>query len=121
MKHENPNKSIAVRKTEIYKGAIPPPDMMEGYKALDPSFPDRILSMAEKEQAHVHEMDKTTQRFAILQISVGLLAGLLTMGCLCWLIYFAITSNLPEVAIAIVTAMAAIIGVFVFRNRNSQK
>ena len=47
----------------VYKGPIPPASEMEGYKSVDPSFPDRILKMAESEQAHRHEMEKNSLSF----------------------------------------------------------
>ncbi len=31
-----------------YKGLIPPPDMMEQFKKLDPNLPERIVKMAER-------------------------------------------------------------------------
>lgn len=47
----------------VYKGPIPPVSEMEGYKLVDSSFPDRILKMAESEQAHRHEMEKNSLSF----------------------------------------------------------
>ncbi len=40
-----------------YSGPIPPPATLEGYGKIDPTFPDRIISMAEKEQNHQHQME----------------------------------------------------------------
>lgn len=37
-----------------FSGPVPPPGLMEGYKKVDPAFPDRIMKMAEKEQDHRH-------------------------------------------------------------------
>jgi uncharacterized membrane protein len=34
--------------TVAYQGLIPPPDMMERFKALDPNLPERIVRMAER-------------------------------------------------------------------------
>jgi len=31
-----------------YQGLLPPPDMMEKFKALDPNLPERIVRMAER-------------------------------------------------------------------------
>ncbi len=41
-----------------FAGPIPPPSVLEQYNNIDPSInaADRIISMAEKEQAHRHEM-----------------------------------------------------------------
>jgi len=34
--------------TVAYQGLLPPPDMMERFKALDPNLPERIVRMAER-------------------------------------------------------------------------
>lgn len=41
-----------------FAGPIPPPNVLEQYNSIDPSInaANRIISMAEKEQAHRHEM-----------------------------------------------------------------
>lgn len=90
---------------------------MEGYKELDPSFPDRILKMAEKEQCHAHKMDKRVHFSVLSQTAIGLLAGLSAMTFLCYLVYFSIIHDHSGVAIAIVSAMAAIIGIFVYSHK----
>lgn len=78
-KKSNTKRSLSVTKTEVYQGAIPPPDMMEGYRTLDSSFPNRILTMAEKEQEHSHTMDKKTHIAVLIQTSVGMLSGIITI------------------------------------------
>lgn len=45
-------KSIEIAKLSI--GPIPPPEILKGYKEIDPSFPERIFKMAEKEQRFRH-------------------------------------------------------------------
>ena len=44
-KKSNTKRSLSVTKTEVYPRSIPPPDMMEGYRTLDSSFPNRILTI----------------------------------------------------------------------------
>ncbi|MGB0880138.1 MAG: DUF2335 domain-containing protein [Polaribacter sp.] len=114
-------RNVSVTKTEVYQGAIPPPEMMEGYKILDNTFPNRILSMAEKEQEHSHKMDGKTHLAVLIQTSVGMLAGVITMFSLCYLVYYSITNDMENVAMSIVGSMAAIIGVFIYRYRRRNK
>lgn len=40
-----------------YSGPLPPAEHLRGYDAIIPSGGDRIMVMAEKEQAHRHELD----------------------------------------------------------------
>lgn len=46
-------KSIRIAKLSI--GPIPPPKILREYKEIDPSFPERIFKMAEKEQEFRHK------------------------------------------------------------------
>lgn len=41
-------------------GPIPPPQILKGYGDVDPTFPQRILKMAEDEQSHRHDMERQT-------------------------------------------------------------
>ena len=48
----------------FYFSPIPHPDMMEGYQKVLPGSPDRILSMAERQQKHRHNVDKSLVRIS---------------------------------------------------------
>lgn len=45
--------------TLSYSGPIPHPDMLAAYKDTQADFPERIFAMAEREQAHRHNCEKT--------------------------------------------------------------
>jgi len=40
-----------------FSGPIPPPEILAGYKEILPDAPERILTMAEKEQSHRHSIN----------------------------------------------------------------
>jgi len=42
------NKQTTAFQTIAYQGVIPPPDMMERFKKLEPGLPERIVRMAER-------------------------------------------------------------------------
>lgn len=42
-----------------YQGPVPPPDILKGYEEILPGAAERMLSMAEKEQNHRHQIDTT--------------------------------------------------------------
>jgi len=54
---------------EQFTGPLPPPDIMRAYGAVDPSFPERIMAMAEREQAHAHAMD--AEEHGLVRFDVG--------------------------------------------------
>ncbi|HTN14431.1 MAG TPA: hypothetical protein VL017_02035 [Devosia sp.] len=49
--------------SRTYRGPVPPADEMEKFKAVDSSFPERFVQMAELEQLHRHAMDKGDQKY----------------------------------------------------------
>lgn len=79
--------------SQRYSGPIPPPKMLEEYEGVLSGSADRILAMAEKEQAHRHTLedravsaeiskDRRGQNYALLcslLIILGSL-GLIAMG-----------------------------------------
>jgi uncharacterized membrane protein len=62
---------IATRKQEIFRGPLPSPDILEKYEKILPGISERIVAMAEKEQA-MRETDITAtqkQKAALLEIA----------------------------------------------------
>lgn len=56
-----PPRGVAVamaRRTVMTSGPLPPPEMLAGYGQVSADFPNRILVMAEKEQANRHASDQ---------------------------------------------------------------
>lgn len=45
--------------TQTFSGPLPPPKLLEEYNMILPGAAERILSMAEAEAKHRHEMEKT--------------------------------------------------------------
>jgi len=46
---------VAASYSEEYSGLIPHPHHLKQYGEIDPSIPDRLVKMAEQEQAHRHK------------------------------------------------------------------
>jgi len=57
------NKPSQVVQAVSYQGLIPPPDMMEEFKKLDPNLPERIIRMAER------SFDRADKELAIIEES----------------------------------------------------
>ena len=43
---------------ESFQGPIPPPAVLEGYKAIDPALPLKLMELAINEQEHRHHLEK---------------------------------------------------------------
>jgi len=46
------------RRTRTVTGPIPSPEVMEGYRKIDSSFPQRIMAMAENESDHRRDLER---------------------------------------------------------------
>lgn len=93
-----------------YSGPIPLPQIVDGWERVLPGAADRIMSMAEREQGHAHEMDRRA-------------LGLFGRGQI-----FALILGLAAIAVGgifgggwgfavIVTAVGGIIGAFLLNRR----
>lgn len=68
-----------------HSGPLPPPEQLEGYSQVLPNAPERIVTMAEKEQSHRHLWERRALLFeflsSILGSALGFLVSLGLMGC----------------------------------------
>ena len=60
-------KQHSIQIAEFTSGPLPSPHVLAGYETILPGAADRILSMAEKEQAHQHQ-DKNSQTREVSKI-----------------------------------------------------
>lgn len=49
---------VSISTMRSFSGPLPAPEDLQGFKDVDPSFPDRIVKHFEKEQIHRHEREK---------------------------------------------------------------
>ncbi len=108
---------VALFQRDVHSGPLPHPETLKGYQDIDPSFPERIMAMAEREQEHAHKLDTERNKNAMLISTIGVTTGFVVFIMLCVALYFSIINALSSVAIAIVGAMAGIIGLFVYVGR----
>jgi len=59
----------------LQSGPILPPEVLEGYKRIDESFLERILRIAEREQAFGHKSYSLGQIFAFSVVLIALLCA----------------------------------------------
>ena len=76
---------VAYRET-FFQGPTPDPDTLLKYKDVDPTFPERIMAMAERQAKHRQELEKRHLRGEIRTRYFGLVSALLAVagiGALC--------------------------------------
>ena len=108
-----PQPVLAVAESHVRIGPLPAADELATYGTVKEDFPERIVRMAEREQEHRFAMDRSRAWW----IHIGqVLAGAIAFGSFGVAVY-AIANDQPWVAGACITELAAIIGVFLWRDR----
>ena len=97
---------------EIHSGPIPTPETLDGYKKTDPSFPERIVKMAE---AHNDADVRTKNRISLSNLILPIIGQLLTFflagGGIVACIYLARAGyTIPSIAAVTSTFLPIIIG-----------
>lgn len=64
---------LAVEASYSFMGPIPPPGILAGYNNVIPNGADRVIKMAEKEQAHRHNIETTIVGKESFEKRVGLI------------------------------------------------
>ncbi|MEW6490361.1 MAG: DUF2335 domain-containing protein [Thermodesulfobacteriota bacterium] len=106
----------------LFNGPLPPPDAFEHYERTLPGAANRILAMAERQEAHRHAIEGDAVRAKIRQAYVGQAAGFL----------LAVTAIGGGMALmyagqsgwgfaTVVTAVSGLVGTFVYGHRAQQK
>lgn len=112
---------VSAAKHESHQGPLPHPDILRLYDGVVPGLAERIVKMAEREQAHRHEMDIRLLRSSNRRYLFGYLSSLLmiaaTFGTAVWLL-----AGGRDISglVMLVTALATIVGVFIWGRRKAQ-
>lgn len=115
--------------SEESSGPIPSPRFMAGYAKLDPTFPERIMSMAEKQLDHKIAMDCKNMELQEKAINDGFSSAKRGqwLGFFIAIIILAVSVTLAFfgyetlAGILIGTAFVAIVGLFVQNAKNQKK
>ena len=94
-----------------YSGPIPPPDMMRAYEEILPGSAERILNMAEREQARQINYDNR-----------GLLFGFIAALCLIALSAYIVSLGFAWQSVGVVIgSLAGTAGTFIYSNRSRRQ
>lgn len=66
---------IVLSKMEAFSGPIPPPALFESYERVLPGCADRILKIAEKEQAQQHKIQNQVVKANVSAEKLGMVFG----------------------------------------------
>ncbi len=72
---EEKRKEITIFAAEHFSGPLPHPKTLADYKKVLPDAPDRIISMAEKQQGHRINMEESLIKGDIKRADLGIIFG----------------------------------------------
>ncbi|MFF4932265.1 DUF2335 domain-containing protein [Streptomyces griseofuscus] len=95
---------------------------MQGYEDVQPGFAERIMAMAEREQQHRHDMDRTDAGQAYRLASRGQILALVALAIMASLaITLAVLGQPVWAAVVGGIDVAAVVGVFIGGQRQSSE
>ncbi|GEM_PF-1271321 len=124
---DRPRLDLVVRKVEqviskeVFAGPLPHPHHFAQYKEIEPTAPDRILRMAEKEQEFRHRMSSRSLNADVAAHFAGLAGGLLVCsGLIAGAVHLALNGQ-QTVALALLGASVLnLVGLFVNSTRKAK-
>ncbi len=119
----NPTNSTKIASVHsAYSGPIPDPHSLEKYENIHPGFADRIITMAENEAKHRHEVEIMLVRKDSRISAMGVVFAFFSVIMFCLLIFYALYkgNNMETLAVAI-GAIASVAGIFVFVRSRKNK
>ena len=108
-----------IAREEVHIGPIPAPEQLGGYNDVEPGLANRIVTMAEKEQAHRHDMERTWLRREYNADRGGRWAGLTV--AIAWgagSVYLVVTGHGVEGTILGTVDLVALVSAFIYANRH---
>ncbi|WP_340611910.1 DUF2335 domain-containing protein [Xenorhabdus bharatensis] len=112
---DNPNiVSVIQHKIFEFQGPIPPPSQLREYENILPGAAERLLSLAEKEQRHRHDMDNKIVDGGMSKDRRGQWMGLgLALLILCGAFYFASSGEIGFASLLVTLDLVGLVAVFV--------
>ncbi len=114
--------SFTLIQSKSHSGPLPAPETLQEYNEMIPNGAERIMKMAENQQLHRHELEKTVIPGQVNQSRngqwFGFILGLIGLGCGTFLAY----SGQPYVGGIIAgTTVVSLVSVFVIGKRAQRK
>lgn len=105
-----------------FSGPLPPPEILEHYNQILPGAAERIIRMAEQQGEHRRSLEKTAiEANATAEKRGPILGFILAMTALIGGIWLISKGLKIEGLVALLTAIAAPVGVFVYGKVQQQK
>ncbi len=129
MSHKNRNHGIA-QNAELriqammrsFSGPLPPPEALERYNQILPGAAERIIAMAESQHSHRLELEKHVITSNVSAQKLGTVLGfIVAMTVVIGGMFLVHEGKSGEGLAAILTALASLVGVFLYSKHEQQK
>jgi uncharacterized membrane protein len=107
--------SVASQISRTFSGPLPPPEILQRYNEIVPGAADRIIKMAESQHDHRQALEKSVVDSNVFSQKIGLSLGfVIAMTAICGGIWLSAIGKSGSGLTAIIGALAALVGVFVY-------
>lgn len=118
-KHQKQNVESLTLTHQKFSGSIPPPTILEQYQKILPTAPERILSMAEKQQNHRHSVANQTLESRIILQNKGQIYGFMLILLVSFLSAYALFLGHEKFAIVgMVFVAVPLVKIFILGSKN---
>ena len=119
---EVPGAVIAGFELHHHSGPLPPPSQLAEYDRVHPGLAERIVGMAERQQAPHHATTTRVLDGTLSTTKRGQIFGLVAVGMACVSAVFIASFGAPKVAGAIVlVGLASLAGAFIVQHRKERE
>jgi uncharacterized membrane protein len=119
MTNSNKNKNIVA--ASYYAGVLPKASELEKYNKIIPNGAERIMVMAEKQQAHRHELEKNYVKQSNNQAWIGLIFGfVITLAFLIFSVYLIVQGFGTSGTILGSINIVALVSLFVYGTKRKR-
>ena len=105
-----------------FSGPLPPPEALERYNQILPGAAERIIAMAESQHSHRQELEKHVIKSNVSAQKLGTMLGfIVSMTVILGGMFLVYEGKSGEGLAAILTALASLVGVFLYSKHEQQK
>lgn len=106
---------VAAQISRTFSGPLPPPEILQRYNEIVPGAADRIIKMAENQHHHRQALEKSVVDSNVFSQKIGLGLGfVIAMTAIGGGIWLSAIGKSGSGLTAIIGALAALVGVFVY-------
>lgn len=122
MARSKPDSAVQITHTQsFFQGPLPPPEDLQKFKEVDPSFPGRIMAMAERQAEHRQVEERRRGKMIVMARYLGLGTAFLSVLAICALAAYAFQLGHAVEAASIVTGVVVALVVAFIKGSKIQR